>query len=226
MRKLIQFSLMIIVVSGFTNFTTAFAPKAKLYPEIEKFYDGLTSFTAGHDAGVSYLSSYFLSSFTSSKKIDLVFTSPDNSFQSLAAEIIVSSLLSVNKDFKMNVYSCGSQPTEVSPNLIKVISNHGFHVSESNSINGKKTYEIKFGDNTPSIIIYSKGEIESMPKTGFCQIKLCNQNEAGCTDLSGAKFKQNIPVENVSATTSETDADKEFTSIASDILYAFNKSKH
>ena len=205
------------------------APKSKLFQPIEKFYADLSGRQPEKERATTLqdLSSYILRGSMSDQKIDLVFTCEDNSFKSMSAQIVLQSLLSSNKINKLIVHSCGYQPKEVSPQLIKVLIKHGFQVNEqSKATNGKTAYSIKFGDNMQPLTVYAKDPTDgSLPKSNYFLMKLCSISENKCADLQGAQFKYNLPIENASETISEEEADKQFTAIAADIVYAFNKSK-
>lgn len=213
------------------TFTSSFvkAPKPKLFPDLEKFYNSLNSASSnsGHTAALDDIKSYILRGIGSDYKIDMAFTDADNSFTSAAAQIVLQSLLSVNKYNKLIVHSAGFKSGEISPLLIKVLSKHGYTVSDApNAANGKKAYEVKFGENMPSLLIFSKQITEdALPAKNLLQVKNCSNDDGSCPDLQAAFFKVNLPFEAVSTSASEDEADKIFTSVAEEILAAFNKAK-
>lgn len=220
---------MLFVITSFKNSPTPYSPKPKLYAEIEKFYASLPTSPTEESKKVALhdLYSVLVNGITSDNAVNIVFTCSDNSFRSVAAEVILHSLVSVNKYNKIVVSSTGYQSAEINPALLKVLAKHGFITTEQpNTANGKKSYEIKFGDNVQPISIYSKQVSEAgLPKNIFMQIKLCSVNETACTDLPQAKFKETISYNDTKPINSEDELDKEFTAIATDILWAFNQTK-
>jgi hypothetical protein len=221
----------LLMFAAIAIFTTAFlqAPKPKIFPELEKFYSTLNtaSLNPEHAVALADLKNYIIRGIGSDYKIDIAFTDNDNSFTSVSAQIVLQSLLSVNKYNKLVVHSAGFKSNEISPLLIKVLSKHGYVVAEvANAVNGKKAYEIKFGENMPSLTIYSKQVAEeSLPVTNLLQVKNCAVNDNSCSDIKTAIFKLNLPFASPGTTTTEDEADKVFTTIATEIVSSFNKAK-
>lgn len=226
MKKLI-FSLSMLLITSLS--VIAKGPKPKLFPELEKYYAGLTTVPVepSHEKGLGNLEKYILQGMGSDRKIDLLFTDKDNSFVSASAQIVLQSLLAVNKYNKMGVSSCGYQAGEINPILIKVLSKHGYKVTEASAVNGKKAYTVAFGDNVLPVNVYSKtADDATLPKANFFQMKLCSAGDNACADLKGAFFKETAPFTDPSADISEDEADKLFSQIAAEIVSAFNKAKN
>ncbi len=225
MKKVLITSALPMLLLTIAAFKPA-APKAKLFAHIEQYYAGLsTPPAASQSAALSDLKNYIVQGASSDTKINMVFACSDNSFNSIAAQVVLQSLLSSNKIAKLGVYSCGYQPTTIQPQLIKVLSKHGFQVSETNT-DGKKAYEIKYGENMPSLTVFAKSTTDaSLPTKGYFLLKLCGAGENNCTDLSGAAYKNSLPFGPASAAMTDEEADKAFSAIASAIVYAFNQSK-
>jgi hypothetical protein len=108
-----------------------------------------------------------------------------------------------------------------------VLAAHGFIITDAPAlVSGQRAYEIKFGENMPSLIVYGKEASDgSMPKNNFFLMKLCGGDENPCPDLPGASFTSSLPFSKVSVTISDDEAEKQFTEIATEIVYAFNLSK-
>ncbi len=229
MKKTFSAILLLVSVISFSSFKMA-APKPKLFAGIESYYAGLSSVKANEQNKLASndLANYILQATTSDKKIDMVLACPDNSFKSVAAQIVLQSLLSVNKITKLNVVSCGYQVGNINPQLIKALIKHGFQVTEqSPNANGRKTYEIKFGDNISPLMVYSKDVKDaSIPQSKFFLLKLCGSTQSNCTDLPGAFYKAGLPFSDASEGISEDDADKLFTEVATEIIKAFNKAQN
>lgn len=219
------FALSFLIMSN----TTTLYSKANLFPEVEKFYKSVQAMppNTGHNSTLNYLSQCIMQGMTSDKKIDLLFTCSDNTFRSLAAQLVLQSMLSLHKYNKLVVSSCGYQNGEVNNAFINILTKHGFHIlPKGTAVNGKKSYEVTFGDNMPPVIIYAKQlDDPAIPKTMFMQVKMCSSDQASCIDMPGARFKESLPFDNTSLPISEEDLDKEFSSITSEILYAFNKTQ-
>lgn len=229
MKRYIFLIAMLFVITSFKTSSVSFYAKPKLYPEIEKFYASLPTSPTEESKKIPLhdLYSVLVSGISSDNAVNIVFTCSDNSFRSVAAQVILQSLVSVNKYNKIVVFSTGNQSAEINTTLLKILAKHGFIATEqTNNVNGKKSYEIKFGDNVQSFPIYSKQVSEAgLPKNIFMQMKLCSVNETICTDLPLAKFKETISYNDTKTISSEDELDKEFTAIATDILWAFNQTK-
>ena len=166
MKKILLPVAICLVALSFTAFKTL-APKPKLYAGIEKYYAGLQGkpeskrITALHD-----VSSYITQGLSSDRKITMVFTCSDNSFKSVAAQTVLQSLLSLDKSNKLTTASFGYQPANISSQLLKVLAAHGFIITDAPAlVSGQRAYEIKFGENMPSLIVYGKEASDgSMPK--------------------------------------------------------------
>ncbi len=226
MKKLI-FSLSMLMITILS--VTAKGPKPKLFPELEKYYTSLNTMPIepSHEKGLKNLYQYIFQGMGSDTKIELLFTDKDNSFVGISAQIVLQSLLSVNKYNKLGVSSCGYQVAEINPVLIKVLNKHGFKVTEATAANGRKSYSVAFGENVSPINIYAKSiDDATLPKTKFLQVKLCDANDNACADLAGAFFKESVPFPNLSSDISEDEADKIFSQVAAEMVQAFNKAKN
>jgi arsenate reductase len=221
MRKIYLSGIAITCAVFLISFILNPYAKPKLYPDVEKFYASLPNKPTSDEsqAALRDLASYINMSATTDKKLDLLFTCADNSTRSIIAQVVLQSLLNVNKISKLSVYSCGSNPTEINADLLAALTKHGFQVKELPAAsNGKKAYSISFGENMSPADVYAKGSDEStVPKSGFFQVTMCND---GCPDLSTAKYKAHLTYSN-----SAGDIEKELTSVATDIVYAFNAAK-
>jgi protein-tyrosine-phosphatase len=229
MKKYIPVAALLLVAATFQSFKENRPGKPKLFPDIEKFYAGLKTVPAGNERllALNNLYSTLTAGTLSDKPVHILFTCSDNSFRSLAAQVILQSLVSVNKYNKIVLSSCGYEAGEVSPLLLKVLQRHGFTVTEqTGSTSGKKSYEIKFGTDMPSLIMYAKqADDVALPKATDLQMKMCSIDETNCKDMESAKYKTTISYTNTKDIHSEDESDAIFTAIASDILWAFNKTK-
>jgi Low molecular weight phosphotyrosine protein phosphatase len=225
MKRFTLLSAIVIAATFLTNFSIKSSVKLKLYPEIEKYYASLPNTPTSDQYHDTFrdLSAYIRMGSESDSKADLLFTCSDNSVRSVTAQIVLQSLLSVNRYNKIVVNSCGTQPTEINPVFITVLTKHGFQVKELPvSANGKKSYSVAFGDNMTPVTIYAKSSDDvTVPKSGFFQVAMCDN---GCPDLPTAKYKGRLSYSTLGNNTTEEETEKTFTAIATDISYAFNKA--
>src|SRR5450432_3805687 len=130
MKKRIPMVALLFIAAIFQGFQIHAPGKTKLFPEIEKFYAGLKTPPADNQRlpALNNLTSILTSGMLSDKAINILFTCSDNSFRSLSAQVILQSLVSVNKYNKILIFSGGDQATEVSPTFLKIVQRHGFMV--------------------------------------------------------------------------------------------------
>lgn len=187
MKKILLTITICMVAFSFSAFTTL-APKPKLFAGVEKYYASLQAKPDPlHINALNDVGSYITQGMSSDHKITLLFSCPGNSFKSISAQIVLQSLLSLDKTNKLTTASFGYQPANVSPQLLKVLAAHGFIVNNAPAvISGQQAYEIKFGENMPSLVVYAKGANDGvMPKNNFFLMKLCGADENPCADLPG-----------------------------------------
>ena len=219
---------------SFTNMT-ANDSKPTLYSQIEKYYQqrSVQPVNPEHLASLDKIALYIKQNAKEKKKSRLLVTDIDNSFTSQAAQIILQSMISVNKmDDKININSCGYQDTEVNIELINLLMQHGFEIREINPINNnlndfnppkpKKTYEIKFSDKIEPLIIYAKGQADgSLSKNNFVQIKMCPTSDKNnlCADIAKSIFKESLPFNNLASEDMHNSAGQMLDEMVSEMNY-------
>ncbi len=216
-----------MMLASLSLFSFKNAPKPKLNPALEKYYDSLSQQPrkAADEIALKNMISYILQSKVSGSKSAIIFTALDNSFTSLSAQIVLQSLLSLNKINNLSVFSCGDVNADISPELITTLVKHGYQVTEESSTGTTKKYTIQFGNNINPLTVFAKqANNADLPKSNFLLIKLCDP-ETACADIPGFVYKDHLSF-NSDKSMSAEDADKLFTSIASEIYYAFNVANH
>ena len=89
-------------------------------------------------------------------------------------------------------YSGGTEATALFPKVLATLENQGFKIQKLSQDNNP-VYAIKFSENEPAIIGFSK-EFDNAfnPKSEFLAIMTCSQADEGCPFIAGAEKR--IPV--------------------------------
>lgn len=89
-------------------------------------------------------------------------------------------------------YSGGTEATAMFPMVVKTLQKSGFQI-EKLSENQNPVYSIKYNENEPAIIGFSKTLHSNFnPKTDFAAVMTCSQADEGCPFISGAEKR--IPI--------------------------------
>lgn len=124
-------------------------------------------------------------------------------------------------------YSGGTAVTALFPKVVSTLETQGFKIQKiSHEIN--PVYAIKFSDNEPSVIGFSK-EFDNFfnPKSDFLAIMTCSQADEGCPFIAGAEKRIPVRYDDPKAF-DETDLQTEkylerSTQIASEMYYVFSQ---
>ncbi len=89
----------------------------------------------------------------------------------------------------VHCYSGGTEATEVYPMVVEVLNDTGFHIKKL-SEEGNPVYSIKYTDNEPSVIGFSKKyDDEFNPQSGFGAVMTCSGADNGCPIVRGSEQK-------------------------------------
>jgi len=126
-------------------------------------------------------------------------------------------------------YSGGTEATAMFPKVAETLINQGFEIQKL-SENKNTVYAIKFSDNEPPIIAFSKTYFDAFnPKTNFGAIMTCNNADEGCPMVLGAEARFSIIYEDPKAFDGTEIMNEKYTErsleIASEMYYVFNQIK-
>jgi arsenate reductase (thioredoxin) len=223
--KKILFAL-IVLFSGIlvTSFNTA-APK--LYPELEAYFKSIDGkqFNQDHRESLENIKYSIASSSMDYEDWNLIFYCSENTFRSQASQVFAQTLCYAKKHRKVKVYSAGLTTGEISPQLITYLQKIGYRITHIQK-DGKAAYEVKFSDQAPPIVLFSKTTTDpSLPIKDISSIIVCDvAAEADCASLitySSKPFHLAFP--RVVSTDEAGKAEATLKSIASEIVYVTNK---
>lgn len=124
-------------------------------------------------------------------------------------------------------YSGGTEATAMFTKVGETLVNQGFEIQQL-SENENPVYAIKFSDNEPPIIAFSKTYFDAFnPKTNFGAIMTCNNADEGCPMVIGAEARFPIKYDDPKAFDGTEIMNEKYTErsleIASEMYYVFNQ---
>lgn len=124
--------------------------------------------------------------------INLNFICTHNSRRSHLSQIWAQTMAFYYQTPNVYSYSGGTETTAMNATVVDTLVDNGFRVQQlSNETN--PVYAIKYADNVPSIIGFSKKyDNEFNPTSAFCAIMTCSQADEGCPFIAGAEKR--VPV--------------------------------
>jgi arsenate reductase len=205
--------------------------KTELFAPIETFLTTLPfeTLTKERKNTLQPLIEYIQDKVDQQQEIRLNFICTHNSRRSHLAQIWAQTAAAHFKIQKVSCYSGGTEATALFPIVAQTLMQTGFSIqiigSGSNPI-----YAIKFGENEPSIIGFSKTYDDDFnPKSAFAAIMTCTQADEGCPFIAGAEKRIAIPFEDpkvFDGTPVQTEKYEERSlQIATELFYVFSQIK-
>ena len=168
--------------------------ESNLFPEIEHTIQKLDFDSIAFERKnlLQPLINYIQNKISNRLEIRLNFICTHNSRRSHLSQIWAQTAASYFNVKNVFCYSGGTEATALFPMVAITLSQIGFKInllsSEKNPI-----YAIKFADNEPSVIGFSKTyDSKFNPKSEFAAIMTCSQADEGCPFIAGAA--QRIPI--------------------------------
>lgn len=139
---------------------------------------------------------YIQSQVSENREIRMNFICTHNSRRSHLSQVWAQTMGNYFNIENMFCYSGGTEVTAVSPMITKTLQSSGFQISTISKKSDNPIYGIKYGDNEPPIIGFSKKfEDDFNPKSKFVAIMTCSQADRGCPFIAGAEKRIPIPFE-------------------------------
>ncbi|MBT8305143.1 MAG: protein-tyrosine-phosphatase [Bacteroidia bacterium] len=128
---------------------------------------------------------YIKNKITTKDPIRLNFICTHNSRRSHLSQIWAQTMAAFYKLDYVNCYSGGTEATAMFPKVGETLANQGFKIKKL-SENDNPVYSVKYADNEPAIIAFSKRfEDEFNPRSGFAAIMTCSSADEGCPLVNG-----------------------------------------
>jgi arsenate reductase len=117
--------------------------------------------------------------------IRLNFICTHNSRRSHLSQIWAQTMASFYNIEKVHCYSGGTEATAMFPKIGETLSSQGFKINKL-SDNNNPVYSIKYSENEPAIIAFSKRfEDDFNPASEFAAIMTCSSADEGCPIVIG-----------------------------------------
>jgi arsenate reductase len=164
------------------------------------------------------------------KEIRLNFICTHNSRRSHLSQIWAQTMAFQFGIRNVFCYSGGTEATAMFSKVGETLVNQGFEIQQL-SKNENPIYAIKFSDNEPPIIGFSKAYFNDFnPKTNFGAIMTCNNADEGCPMVFGAEARFSIKYDDPKAFDGTEIMNEKYTErsleIASEMYYVFSNIKH
>jgi arsenate reductase len=164
------------------------------------------------------------------KEIRLNFICTHNSRRSHLSQIWAQTMAFQFGIRNVFCYSGGTEATAMFSKVGETLVNQGFEIQQL-SKNENPIYAIKFSDNEPPIIGFSKAYFNDFnPKTNFGAIMTCNNADEGCPMVFGAEARFSIKYDDPKAFDGTEIMNEKYNErsleIASEMYYVFSHIKH
>ena len=170
---------------------------------------------------------YIKMKINNNKKIRLNFICTHNSRRSHLSQVWAQTM-AYHFNFK-NVfcYSAGTEATAVFPMIIETLQNSGFEIKKL-SENNNPIYHIKYSENEPPIVGFSKTlDSDFNPTSEFAAIMTCSQADEDCPFIHGAEKRIPIPFEDPKAFDNTPQQKEKYNErslqIATELFYVFSQ---
>ena len=170
---------------------------------------------------------YIQNKVNQQEEIRLNFICTHNSRRSHLSQIWAQTMAFHFNIHKVFCYSGGTEATAMFPKVGETLTNQGFYIQQVSDTENP-VYEVKFDDNQPAIICFSKTYFDDFnPKNNFGAIMTCNNADEGCPMVLGAEARFPIKYNDPKAFDGTPEMNEKYTErslqIASEMYFVFSK---
>lgn len=161
--------------------------KTKLFDTVSKTISSLEINTVSKDrkAILEPLIDYLKDKIESNEPIRLNFICTHNSRRSHLSQIWAQTMAAYYNIKDVSCYSGGTEATAMFPKVGETLVNQGFKIAKL-SQESNPVYSIKFSENEPAIIAFSKQFSDDFnPASEFAAIMTCSSADKGCPMVFG-----------------------------------------
>lgn len=202
-----------------------------LYKEINNTVELLksTAISAERKIVLQPLIDFIQAKVSVNKNINLNFVCTHNSRRSHLSQVWAQAAAHYFNVKNVNCYSGGTEATAMFPMAAKTLEAAGFQIAKL-SIENNPVYSIKYAENEPSIIGFSKTyDNEFNPKSEFAAIMTCSHADENCPFIVGCEERIPVRYNDPKAfdnTPQQAEKYQERSNeIASEMLYVFSQIK-
>lgn len=159
----------------------------KLYSDLEKTINSLNILQISpHRRKVLQPLIHFIREQNNPQSINLNFICTHNSRRSILSQVWAQTMATYFGVHEVFCYSGGTEITAVYPIVLHTLKNNGFGIKKLSN-NPNPIYSIKLGNNSPSIIAFSKKfDTVFNPNSNFVAIMTCTTADENCPFIAGA----------------------------------------
>ena len=163
----------------------------KLYPRLNAtLHEVLESIPAPDQTRIEKLS--IIADWLSSDNLnrDLIFVCTHNSRRSHLAQHWATAAAEFYDIEGIKTYSAGTESTALHPHTVEALAECGFEIITPDSIASNPVYDIRISGMYPGQRGFSKTLThESLPKSNFCAVMVCDEAAEACPIVPGATLR-------------------------------------
>lgn len=205
--------------------------KTKLFDQIEQAISELNTDKISEERKeiLKPLAHFIQSKTDTLEPIRINFICTHNSRRSHLSQVWAQTLAFYFNVKNVQCYSGGTESTALFPMVAQTLKNTGFQI-ETISEGKNPIYSIKYADNEPAVIGFSKKlDDDFNPKSEFAAVMTCSQADGGCPFIAGAERRIPITFEDPKAFDNTSQQAEKYQErslqIATELMYVFAQIK-
>tara|TARA_R110002012_G_scaffold6723_8_gene32079 strand:- start:1056 stop:1688 length:633 start_codon:yes stop_codon:yes gene_type:complete len=205
--------------------------KTKLFDQIEQAISKLNTDKISEERKeiLQPLADFIQSKNDTLEPIRINFICTHNSRRSHLSQVWAQTLAFYFNVKNVQCYSGGTESTALFPMVAQTLKNTGFQI-ETISEGKNPIYSIKYADNEPAVIGFSKKlDDDFNPKSEFAAVMTCSQADGGCPFIAGAEKRIPITFEDPKAFDNTSQQAEKYQErslqIATELMYVFAQIK-
>jgi arsenate reductase len=205
--------------------------KTKLFDQIEQAISKLNTDKISEERKeiLQPLADFIQSKNDTLEPIRINFICTHNSRRSHLSQVWAQTLAFYFNVKNVQCYSGGTESTALFLMVAQTLKNTGFQI-ETISEGKNPIYSIKYADNEPAVIGFSKKlDDDFNPKSEFAAVMTCSQADGGCPFIAGAEKRIPITFEDPKAFDNTSQQAEKYQErslqIATELMYVFAQIK-
>lgn len=205
--------------------------KTKIFDQIEQAISKLNTDKISEERKeiLQPLADFIQSKNDTLEPIRINFICTHNSRRSHLSQVWAQTLAFYFNVKNVQCYSGGTESTALFPMVAQTLKNTGFQI-ETISEGKNPIYSIKYADNEPAVIGFSKKlDDDFNPKSEFAAVMTCSQADGGCPFIAGAEKRIPITFEDPKAFDNTSQQAEKYQErslqIATELMYVFAQIK-
>ncbi|MEG3657117.1 protein-tyrosine-phosphatase [Arenibacter palladensis] len=205
--------------------------KTKVFDQIDQAISKLSTDNISEERKeiLQPLADFIQSKTDTQEPIRINFICTHNSRRSHLSQVWAQTMAFYFNVKNVQCYSGGTESTALFPMVAETLKNIGFQI-ETISEGKNPIYSIKYADNEPAVIGFSKKlDDDFNPKSEFAAVMTCSQADGGCPFIVGAEKRIPITFEDPKAFDNTPQQAEKYQErsfqIATELMYIFAQIK-